>query len=71
MSDDKELVYSSESLSIRRDVYKTSNKVIINKDFVEHPGSVLIIGNWGDKILISSHVRNNLFWITPSRRIFF
>ena len=27
MSDDKELVYSSESLSIRRDVYKTSNKV--------------------------------------------
>ena len=34
MSDDKELVYSSESLSIRRDVYKTSNKVIINKDFV-------------------------------------
>ena len=51
MSDDKELVYSSESLSIRRDVYKTSNKVIINKDFVEHPGSVLIIGNRGDKIL--------------------
>jgi len=51
MSDDKELAYSSKSLNIRRDVYKTSNKVIINKDFVEHPGSVLIIGNRGDKIL--------------------
>ena len=46
-----EMVFESESIHIRRDVYKTSNKVIINKDFVDHPGSVLIIGLRREKIL--------------------
>jgi len=45
------LIFQSDSIHIRRDQYKTSNKVIINKDFVDHPGSVLIIGLRREKIL--------------------
>ena len=45
------LIFQSDSIHIRRDQYKTSNKVIINKDFVDHPGSVLIIGIRREKIL--------------------
>jgi ADP-ribose pyrophosphatase len=45
------LVYKAESLEIRRDTYEMSNKHIIKKDFVDHPGSVLIIGLRRKKIL--------------------
>tara|TARA_B100001029_G_scaffold137139_1_gene116177 strand:+ start:845 stop:1351 length:507 start_codon:yes stop_codon:yes gene_type:complete len=48
---ESKLVYIAESLQIRRDTYEMSNKSIINKDFVDHPGSVLIIGLRGKKIL--------------------
>jgi len=48
---DSKLVYNADSLQIRRDTYEMSNKSIINKDFVDHPGSVLIIGLRGKKIL--------------------
>ena len=36
--DRTEMIFQSDSIHIRRDEYKTSNKVIINKDFVDHPG---------------------------------
>ncbi len=49
--DRTELIFKSNSIHIRRDEYKTSNKLIINKDYVEHPGSVLIIGLRRGKIL--------------------
>ena len=45
------LVYKGESLEIRRDTYEMSNKHIIKKDFVDHPGSVMIIGVREKKIL--------------------
>lgn len=49
---DSKLVYNADSLQIRRDTYEMSNKSIINKDFVDHPGSVLIIGLRGKKNFI-------------------
>ncbi len=60
--DRTEMVFQSESIHIRRDVYKTSNKVIINKDFVDHPGSVLIIGLRREKILFVNQ------WRQPVKR---
>lgn len=60
--DRTEIVFQSESIHIRRDVYKTSNKVIINKDFVDHPGSVLIIGLRREKILFVNQ------WRQPVKR---
>ena len=48
---ESKLVYNADSLKIRRDTYEMSNKSIINKDFVDHPGSVLIIGVREKKIL--------------------
>ncbi len=49
--DRTQLIFQSNSIHLRRDEYKTSNKVIIKKDYVDHPGSVLIIGLRGEKIL--------------------
>ena len=49
--DRTELIFQSNSIHLRRDEYKTSNKLIINKDYVDHPGSVLIIGLRREKIL--------------------
>ena len=50
---ESKLVYNADSLKIRRDTYEMSNKSIINKDFVDHPGSVLIIGIREKKILFN------------------
>tara|TARA_Y100001970_G_scaffold98876_1_gene124397 strand:+ start:21711 stop:22229 length:519 start_codon:yes stop_codon:yes gene_type:complete len=60
--DRTEMIFQSHSIHIRRDEYKTSNKVIINKDFVDHPGSVLIIGVRREKILFVNQ------WRQPVRR---
>mgnify|MGYP000028208518 FL=1 len=60
--DRTEMIFQSDSIHIRRDEYKTSNKVIINKDFVDHPGSVLIIGVRREKILFVNQ------WRQPVRR---
>ena len=48
---DTKSTYESESIHIRRDSYEASKKVTIDKDFIDHPGSVLIIGLKKDKIL--------------------
>ena len=59
---DSKLVYNADSLQIRRDTYEMSNKSIINKDFVDHPGSVLIIGLRGKKILfVRQFLKNHYF----------
>ncbi|MDG2102047.1 MAG: NUDIX domain-containing protein [Dehalococcoidales bacterium] len=56
------LVYKAESLEIRRDTYEMSNKHIIKKDFVDHPGSVMIIGIREKKILFVKQ------WRQPIRK---